>query len=224
MADDLDISDAAQEAVEPDNAPVESAPWGDDFDPQRAWNTIQNLRNREKELEKAAKEYERLTSDPEAYYEHGTRQGWVELENDIPEEPEAVADDDDPLHREVQELKSWKQQQEEAASLNAFNADLDKLCAENEVDLTAAQRRLVLVDSLNNGWNPDATKAAFEGLVTDLKSYEQQVIERYRASKKAPSPPRAGKAGEAEFDPTDRSERQARMEAIIAAAEIDPAA
>lgn len=30
----------------------ETPPWGDDFDPARAWKTIQNLREREKELSK----------------------------------------------------------------------------------------------------------------------------------------------------------------------------
>lgn len=221
MADDLDISDAAQEAVEPDNAPVESAPWGDDFDPQRAWNTIQNLRNREKELEKAAKEYERLTSDPEAYYEHGTRQGWVELEDNTPEEPESFDDPNADLRSKVEQFEQWKEQQEQAAALNAFNADLDKLAAEADVSLTQKQRNLIMVDAINGGWNQDATAKAFNEFVDDLKAYEQQVIERYAASKKAPSPPRPGKQGEAEFDPTDRDARQARMEAIIAASADD---
>lgn len=34
---------------QPSDAPP---PWGNDFDPQRAWDTIQNLRRREAELEK----------------------------------------------------------------------------------------------------------------------------------------------------------------------------
>lgn len=39
---------AAQQAGQTPQTP----PWGDDFDPERAWNTIQKLREREKELEK----------------------------------------------------------------------------------------------------------------------------------------------------------------------------
>jgi hypothetical protein len=225
VADDLEITDAAQDAVEPDTAPDtettnEAPPWGEDFDAQRAWNTIQNLRTREKELEKAAKEYERLTSDPDAYYEHGTRQGWVELDDDPEQEPEAESTDD-PTARDVAELKAWKEQQDQERALNAFNSDLDRLAGDAEVELTPAQRKLIMVESLNNGWNQEATQKAFESLKSDLDAYEQRVIERYRNSKKAPSPPRAGKQGEAEFDPTDRDERQKRMEAIIASAAED---
>lgn len=35
--------------------PAEAPPWGDDFDPARAWHTIQQLREREKELSKQPK-------------------------------------------------------------------------------------------------------------------------------------------------------------------------
>jgi hypothetical protein len=41
----------AQEPA-PATAPVETPPWGEDFDPSRAWHTIQSLREREKELTK----------------------------------------------------------------------------------------------------------------------------------------------------------------------------
>ena len=41
----------AQEPQEPAQ-PTEAPPWGDDFDPARAWHTIQSLREREKELSK----------------------------------------------------------------------------------------------------------------------------------------------------------------------------
>ncbi len=220
MADDLETTDAAQDAVEPDNTPSveESAPWGDDFDANRAWNTIQNLRAREKELEKDAAEYKRLTSDPDAYYEHGTRQGWVELE-DTPEEPEDAEPDDAPWSRDVAELKAWKEQQEQAAALDAFNSDLNKLAGDAEVELSAAQRKLIMVESLNNGWNQKATAEAFESLKADLEAQEQRAIDRYLASKKAPSPPRAGKAGEAVFDPTDRDARQRRMAEVAQATE-----
>lgn len=38
-------------ATQPET-PAETPPWGDDFDPDRAWGTIKNLREREKELSK----------------------------------------------------------------------------------------------------------------------------------------------------------------------------
>lgn len=41
----------AQEPTQPQQ-PTETPPWGDDFDPARAWHTITQLREREKELAK----------------------------------------------------------------------------------------------------------------------------------------------------------------------------
>lgn len=40
----------AQEPQQTPQQPVETPPWGEDFDPARAWHTIQSLREREKEL------------------------------------------------------------------------------------------------------------------------------------------------------------------------------
>lgn len=37
-------------AVESDEAELPTPPWGEDFDPERAWHTITSLREREKEL------------------------------------------------------------------------------------------------------------------------------------------------------------------------------
>lgn len=42
----------AAPAQEPTPAPPAAPPWGDDFDPARAWHTITTLREREKELAK----------------------------------------------------------------------------------------------------------------------------------------------------------------------------
>lgn len=41
----------AQEPTQPQQT-TDAPPWGDDFDPARAWHTIQSLREREKELAK----------------------------------------------------------------------------------------------------------------------------------------------------------------------------
>jgi hypothetical protein len=43
-----------------DQKPVATPPWGDDFDPARAWQTIQNLRAREKELTPLAEKARQL--------------------------------------------------------------------------------------------------------------------------------------------------------------------
>jgi hypothetical protein len=54
----------AAPAQEPNQPPAQSdpPPWGNDFDPARAWHTIQSLREKEKELTKQP----RLTSEQQA--------------------------------------------------------------------------------------------------------------------------------------------------------------
>lgn len=50
MADENTTQDPAQEPAAPVEEKAETPPWGDDFDPARAWKTIQKLRARENEL------------------------------------------------------------------------------------------------------------------------------------------------------------------------------
>ena len=45
----------APEAQAAPDQPNDTPPWGEDFDPARAWHTIQSLREREKELSKQPK-------------------------------------------------------------------------------------------------------------------------------------------------------------------------
>ena len=49
MSDDQHTEEPEQAPEVPEPKP-ETPPWGDDFDPARAWKTIQSLRAREKEL------------------------------------------------------------------------------------------------------------------------------------------------------------------------------
>ena len=54
---------ADQESAQPTDEKPAKPPWGDDFDPERAWNTIQALRASEQELkrEKQARDRERMS-------------------------------------------------------------------------------------------------------------------------------------------------------------------
>lgn len=50
-------------ATPPKPESSETPPWGDDFDAERAWKTIQNLRKEEKELKAYKAEQERLAKE-----------------------------------------------------------------------------------------------------------------------------------------------------------------
>lgn len=54
--------------AQPQQPAAETPPWGDDFDPARAWQTITNLREREKELSKS-----QLTPDQQKQLEEYNR-------------------------------------------------------------------------------------------------------------------------------------------------------
>src|SRR5688500_13361811 len=105
-------------AVEPEEAAQVAAtepaapPWGDDFDAQRAWETITKLRG----FEKQAKEFERIQSDDDARAEWLKSQGY-EIADDEPDDSddEELFEEDDPIapvRTELEEIKQWKAQQE----------------------------------------------------------------------------------------------------------------
>lgn len=225
VSDDLsqaaESAEAAQGAVEPD-APSAPAPWGDDFNPERAWQTITHLRGREKELESDAKAWKRLQEDETAFNDLLTQRGY-EVEAPAEYDVEAAEDPDDdpirPLTQKLSELEQWKAQQEQQASLDMFHKDIAGFAADAKVELTDDDRFLLLQKTLQTGGNPTAAKKAFDAHVELIKAREKSIIDRYLKSKSdgVPSAPQPGKAGRAEFDPTDGKARKARMEAIIAA-------
>lgn len=222
MSDDLsqaaESAEAAQSAVEPE-APSAPAPWGDDFNPDRAWQTITHLRGREKELEQQAKQYERLRSDPDAQRQFLADLGYeVDEDTGVDDEVEDPDDPIQPLTQKLSELEAWKAQQEHQASLDAFNKDIAGFAAEAKVELTEDDKFLLLQKTFQTGGNPAAARKAFDAHVELIKARDKAIIDRYLKSKSdgVPSAPQPGKAGRAEFDPTDRKARKARMEAIIA--------
>jgi hypothetical protein len=221
VSDDLsqaaESAEAAQGAVEP-NAP---APWGDDFNPERAWQTISHLRGREKELESKAKQFERLAEDEDALREFLAERGFT-FDEDDEEEPFDGTTEDDPtaeLRTKLSELEQWKAQQEAERGLAQFNKDLDGFAKEASVELSDLDREFILSQTIKGGNNPKAAKAAFDRFVEHRQAQEKAILDRYLKSKTegVPSPPQPGKAGKAEFDPTDRKARRARLAQIVAA-------
>lgn len=55
MSEQTPEAQAPEAQAADDQQQGETPPWGDDFDPARAWHTIQSLREREKELSKQPK-------------------------------------------------------------------------------------------------------------------------------------------------------------------------
>lgn len=222
-ADDPTVADEGQaeapqsEAEEPTSTPV---PWGDDFDPERAWKTITHLRDREKELEPNAKALERLRAgeDRDTFRELAEKFGYEipDDEDDI-EEPEDETVEDDPNNKRLAEIERKIQEREAAEAAKQFEDHLDQLATGKEVELTSRQRKQILRDSLEAGFSPEATEKAFNDLIEELSEYEKRAIERYTGSKKTPAVPPSGKSATQVPDLSNEKERHEWLKQRLAA-------
>lgn len=172
------VTPETPEAVEEEEVVV--PPWGDDFDPERAWKTITHLRSREKELEATQKEYDRLKSDPDAQAKFLEQLGY-ELADDDTDEPADVVDvedDDEPLDPLEQRLARI----EELEAQRAQEAQTQRLVqyVEHEFDeiggLSDDQRTFVLNHARLLPFTPDG--------MPDIKSAHIAYLEHVAALKK----------------------------------------
>lgn len=198
MSDPELVDESADTAQSADVADGSPAPWGDDFDAERAWKTISHLRRREAELESDAKAWKRFREDEDARRETLTELGY--------EFDEADEDDDDfvvdetptqipkALQKELDELKSWRSQQEQRQARQQFDDHISELASQSEVSLSQFEKQAVLAASIQSGFNPKSTEAAFKELLEYKRAEEQRIIEQYGQSKKAPRFSSSGKS------------------------------
>lgn len=148
MSDDLPTADepevvepaeqsesVADEAVSSQESPP---PWGEDFDPQRAWSTIQHQRQREVELEQQVKEFSRLREDPDALNQFLSELGYELADTDEDEDPEF--DPDDPfqkLEALEQKILEREQREHEAAEKAQLAQAVEMATKRMEEDLDA---------------------------------------------------------------------------------------
>jgi hypothetical protein len=205
--------EAAQSAPETTDAPP---PWGEDFDAARAWQTITHQRRREAELEAVAKEFERLKSDPDAQKEFISGLGYEVEEDDIEDDDESgVNPDVAALKQQLDDLAQWREQREAEERAAAFNADVDRLAEEADVELDSDDREWIAyrASKAQGGFTPEAVQAAFKALYDRDIARAQRYGERLKNSKKAPvvSPPGVP----ATPAPTDLDDPQARVKFML---------
>ena len=205
----------APSAAEPTDAPP---PWGEDFDAARAWQTITHQRKREAELEAVAKEYERLKSDPEAQREFIATLGYEVEDDDYEDEPTTPQENPEvaALRQQLEDLANWRNQREAQEREAAFNADLDRLAAEAQVELDQEDREWIAFRASRNGpesFTPEAVKQAFQALYDRDIARSKQYVERVKSGKKAPSVTPAGTA--AAPTPPDLDDPQSRVKFML---------
>lgn len=175
---------AEPEAVETTES-TDSPPWGEDFDAQRAWNTIQTLRGEVKEAKQGAQEVdvETLLRDPQRYAEVLDALGLEEVDED----PDQYDEDEefvDPYEQRLSGVEEQMARQQEMDDLRAFSSHLQTLAQGAEVELTERDRQVLLNASQEYGFNPEATEKAFKEYLEERKTFEKRVIEDYIKSKK----------------------------------------
>lgn len=217
-------TDAAPETGAGEDAPT---PWGDDFNPERAWKTISHLRGREKELEAQAKQFQKLREDPDALREFLAEQGleFAEDDEDTDVDPEnAWVDDEDPdptaeLRKQVQELSQWQQQQLVNQAQAEFNEHIEQLASQEGVELDDFDRETILARSIQTGFTRDTTEKAFKSLVERNKQREQKALDAWRQSKRAPHVSASGKSATQKIDLTDPNTRAEYIDELLSSRE-----
>jgi len=220
---DVGAAEAAQGAVEQQQveAPATERPampdgWTGEFDPHRAKATIERLREFERQVNT-------LSSDPDAAARFLAEKHGFEFADDEPDydpQDDALPEEDDPVAAKVAELEQYVQQQQIEQATKAINDHIAELAGADGVKLTDRDKQIIFAEAVSGQQvSPEQTEKAFKEHVAWLKQRDEQVLEAYRQSKRAPAPPPAGQEGEPKHDPWDSEARVARIAARLTAEE-----
>lgn len=226
MSDELDLAAESADATAEPSTPAPDTtppPWGDEFDPARAWQTITHLRDREKELESEAKQAKALREDPNAL-----REFLADLGYELPDEdddPDIDVEDDDPvapLRSEMESIKEYIAEQKAERTVDAFAKHLNDLSTSAELELSDRDKQIVFRDALDLGGLTKAnTEKAFKAHTEWLQELDSRLRQGWQEKKKAPTPAtNTGKSATQVPDLDDDRQRQAWMLEQMAQREI----
>lgn len=211
-----DLDPAAEADPVEETSTTSPPPWGEDFQPERAWQTITHLRGREKELESDAKAFKRLREDEDARREFLAELGY-EVADDEEDSEEEVTDsyeeEETPseYQKRLEALEAREQERQANAAVQQFKDHVTDLAAKAEVELDDDDVEFLFTKSVNQGFTEKATEAAFEKYVERNKAREAQILERYRGAKKAPAVVPDGKSASQVPNLDNARDRQAWM-------------
>ena len=189
-----DGSAESTEAVQETEAADDTPPWGDDFQPERAWQTITNLRGREKELEPDAKAWKRFREDEEFRNQFLRDELGFEIvdQEDTDEEDEDYGEDDQGRDPRVDSLLEWQRQQQAEKEAERFNQDFKEFVGDRE--LSERAERAIRLEAGAGRMSPKDLKEAIDGWVAYEDQLRAEARDGYRQSKKAAHVSRSGKA------------------------------
>jgi len=200
--------------------PPSSPPWGENFDPVRAWETIQTQRQSESELKQQLQEakqvkdlWEAAQKDPELQAQILGMWGYDVEGNPEPEPTQPEFQDP-----RVDQLLQERQAEQDAQLLTQH---LNELAEKEGVQLSDRQRQRLFRDAVDAGLNPQATEQVFKQFVEDHKAEEQAIIDRYVKSKRTPRPASNGVPGSEKVDFTNDEERQKHFASVMESLQND---
>lgn len=218
-----DTPDAEEQAPTADEQQGSTPPWGEDFDAERAWSTIQTQRQAEKDLKARVGEYEQLLADPDALL---SRLGYEVAADEEPQAPGGYEEQQeyDPvaeMRGELDQLQGTIAQQQAQEIQREMGEHIDTLLTESDLKLTRKQRDAIAAEAWNGGEpSPAHTAQVVKDWADDLAAYRDEAVSGYRKSKRAPRAAPSGQPGSKQIDFSNDEERQ-RMFAELMAAEGD---
>lgn len=217
----------ADQSAETAQGAVESThPWGDDFQPERAWGALQNSRATEKELKERLQSEQSVWDDEDALLARiAEKYPHLVAEEESSDDTINPDDYEDPsqaelaqVRQELAQVQEWRQQQEYQAARVKYDQHYSELAskakAEHGVELPAEVFADAVLSAASNdpkGVRNDTVEAAFNKLVDWAKAQRPQD----QTPPSVPSPPPSGRQGAVDHKPGDRKSRQERMAAAM---------
>lgn len=217
-----DTPDAEEQAPTADDTQHSSPPWGEDFDAERAWSTIQTQRQAEKDLKAQVAEYEQLLGNPDALlnqlgYETVADEDEQQFDPGYQEQEDPLAE----IRGQVDQIQGTLAQQQAQEIHREMGDHIDSLLTESDLKLTKKQKAAIAAEAWNDGDpSPAHTAQVVKDWADDLAAYRDEAVSGYRKSKRAPRAAPQGQPGSKQVDFSNEEERQ-RMFAELMAAEGD---
>lgn len=220
MSDASETPDGAFEAEQSEatqattNDTVMPDGWTGEWEPTRAKATIDRLRPFERQLNQ-------LRSDPDAFAQFAAELGY-EFDNGETDEPawepdtqdEPFDPPDDPRLTKVEQQLLDIERERQAGYVNGH---IQELATEAGIELSKRERdRLFKNAYAGENSSPAVTQEAFNDYLELRKELQEEAVNKYRGSKRAPAPPQPGKAGEPKANLKSAKERVDAMAARIA--------
>jgi hypothetical protein len=153
--------------------------------------------DREREERRQAKEELRRIREDETARAELLKEWGYEVEDEVPDE-ELFADDDPvaPLKSELEEIKQWKQEQQQQQVIEAFDKQVDKLAEGSEWELEHDDRQWIWdhASRTKNGLSVESIQEAHKALIARYERIAESAVER--AKKPKPKAPHVTPGGE----------------------------